>query len=255
MGLLNKKKVKNMTRNFESTLFNGPKIDTSKPPTNGKKRIVIAWNEHPAESAIAGIHARRVANILSKKYGDLYEVILHKIPFAQTNIGIVRSEKDVKSKRTALSEQKESQAVATELAKHYLADKCYNFHTTSFKVLRVKPNKDPESYGTYVFRGGIFDSIAHSLGIELQFYPGFNKSGVVIELPANYERQPKRVIEKYKKIKKHILPPFMSIFSTISPLVDASLKKEYQDETTKLKLPFSHPTISRKIAEEIHHQM
>lgn len=240
---------------FESTLFKGPKIDTSKHPANGKKRIVIAWNEHPAESAIAGLHARRVANILSKKYGDLYEVILHKIPFAQTNMGIVRSEKDIKSKRTELSKQKESQAVAIELAKHYLADRCYNFHTTQFKVLKVKPDKNPETYGTFVFRGGVFDSIAHSLGIELQFYPASNPSGVVVELPANYERQPRRVIEKYKKIKKRILPPLMHIFSTISPLVDASLKKEYQDETTKLKLPFSHPTISRKIAEEIHRQM
>ncbi|MFH0714063.1 MAG: hypothetical protein V1722_00280 [Candidatus Micrarchaeota archaeon] len=57
-------------------------------------KVVLVWNEHPTE-VVAGFHARKVAEILKNKYG--HDVVIEKIPVAETNYGIIRNGKGNKA--------------------------------------------------------------------------------------------------------------------------------------------------------------
>lgn len=246
---------------FESTLFKGPKVDYTKPPAKGKKRIVIAWNEHPSESPVAGLHARRVANLLVKEHGDKYEVIVHKIPFKETNMGIVRdqelSEDEAKAK---LSKLLESMSVSKQLSKWYGSAFVFNFHASPSGALKSDSSwvRGFSPYGQFVVP--IDKSNEYSLTVE--------KKGKchVVEVPAVYSLQYARrnaripgrqvMLNRVNKlIEAHGPKNFYDKFFSADVLIN-SLKEDYQKKVTKLSKSgqnrFTNPAVSRKIAVAIH---
>ena len=92
-------------------------------------KVVLVWNEHPTE-VVAGFHARKVAKILKEKYG--HEVVMEKIPVAETNYGTITSRKRPKKRVDALEKLRPSLNIARQLsAKHDAIT--FNFHCSPAK--------------------------------------------------------------------------------------------------------------------------
>ncbi|MFH0713426.1 MAG: hypothetical protein V1722_03110 [Candidatus Micrarchaeota archaeon] len=94
-------------------------------------KVVLVWNEHPTE-VVAGFHARKVAAILRKKYG--HEVVMEKIPAAETAYGIVKRlplEKIIDALDSHLIF--DSNEHARRIGRRHGAF-AFNFHSTPFHV-------------------------------------------------------------------------------------------------------------------------
>lgn len=154
-------------------------------------KVVLVWNEHPTE-VVAGFHARKVAQILREKYG--HEVVMEKIPVAETNYGIVSRTKNPRTVQKRLSNLKSSIEIAQEIeAKHNLP--AFNFHCSEASGMGKAIERNPKDFELEELLFLPFSK----LPAELVLFRKPWQNHFVLEMPAYEETTPERIYEKKSK--------------------------------------------------------
>jgi len=207
-------------------------------------RIVLQWNEHPTE-VVAGFHARKVAEILRNKYG--HEVMMEKIPVAETNYGVVKNKSPRAAIVAALWGLKSALGRAEAASKTHSAF-AFNFHSSKASAMA-----DADTRPTKRFRVGIQPYLDFS-DTELMIAHKKGDKHAVVEVPAFYEAMPenvrKRQIEQLTKIGKATGGGIGDQFMQLT-----ELKPDYYLERTPLRhkqqQKYLDPAISEKLAKAI----
>ncbi|MFH0713904.1 MAG: hypothetical protein V1722_04665 [Candidatus Micrarchaeota archaeon] len=214
-------------------------------------KVVLVWNEHPTE-VVAGYHARKVADILRKKYG--HEVMVEKVPFKKTNTGIVAHNSPAKAVN-ALRVLTSSRGVTAQFSKKHAAP-AFNFHTSSQKSFEQSEKRKPENFRVGNSNIEIEPILSFSpFSSEIIFQHGSNPLQHEIEIPAFYERLPKTSYgrRREKLIHSKTLAHLEGIAYT------GALRDVYHLERTPLshskQKKYLSPIISEKIAAAIHERL
>ncbi len=212
-------------------------------------RVVLVWNEHPNE-VVAGFHARKVAEILRRKYR--HEVTLVKLPFSRSEYAVLRGKTPLQHRLVQLAryDSSSSYAIAKDLAKKHGVP-VFNFHSTPAENMAQANKRKPRS-----FRLSRRNFVNKILG-ELLVY-GLGKNGFIVEVPAHFQSLPARLIEltTRRKLRRAIRAVEKRLSRVELKVLVEALRPLYYTMVPPLQQhrqkKFLSPVISRKLAEEIH---
>ena len=205
--------------------------------------VTILWGEHPLE-VNAGIHARRVVEILRKKYG--HEVTVKKIPLRETYYYVIQSLAKGKITPKDAVERLEKISDWIQLIKENLPRKSghflFNFHGTPSEYWSEHADFEKNPSDFRIGRRG-----------EIRFLCGpreWSENGYAVEVPETRKKFPQKVsavnakaVEQIQQIKPdYKLNPLMYMGSEIP----VSLEKQRAQQSR-----FQSPEISEKIAKYI----
>lgn len=221
-------------------------------------RIVIVFNEHPTER-IAYYHARKVADILERRYG--HEVVRKPIPTKDTNLGLLMCEPEEGLARK-LFERKNSDKIALEAAEKH-GGQAFNFHSSACEGMGEAVQRTPEKFRVRHYKRVLKKMRNAELTIEGR------ERGFVVEVPGFYSPLPKKVSEKADKGFRAALKEFATGFlarvlghgksedyialqSHLNYIMNKNYRKNYTPLYRREQEKYLSPKISEKIAKKIH---
>ncbi len=220
-------------------------------------KVILIWNEHPTE-VVAGFHARKVARILREKYG--HEVVLEKVPVAETNYGIVSGIKSKDSARKtldALAKLKPSIARAAQAAQRHRAV-AFNFHASNDTCMGNATHLAPEDFSVELSR--LEDKKRQWYKKEVFIGKQTSDNDYIVEVPAflmPFENA--NLAERRLKQILAVAPQLRRLKHQKRNSVMQDLNIVYHTGSTPLRHPaqqkYLHPAISEKIAQAIHERI
>ncbi|MFH0713051.1 MAG: hypothetical protein V1722_00165 [Candidatus Micrarchaeota archaeon] len=217
-------------------------------------RAVLLWNEHPTE-VVAGVHCRRVAAILRRKYG--HDILTIKLPPQYTIFGLLRNEKMTPEEKALelmnLATGGGSVGIVRDTAKKARCP-VFNFHASQDTAFRHARRKEPPE-----FQIGRRMPQDRQMEKEL-IVTKTSENAFLVEMPAVYAPIPmklkvKELAEIVQKTRALLKGKSKEHYLAIAKLLNPT----YHAEATKLgtirQEKYLHEDISRKLAEEIHKQI
>ncbi|MFH0713127.1 MAG: hypothetical protein V1722_00545 [Candidatus Micrarchaeota archaeon] len=231
-------------------------------------KVVLVWNEHPTE-VVAGFHARKVAQILREKYG--HEVVVEKIPAAETNYGIARK---IPTSRKKASTKVAIQAILQRLGQRdstlKLTQKmalkhnamAFNFHASGALALGEALIRRASAFRIGKLIASDELNSRTTSPYEIEFHQKPNKPyAISIEMPGMLfwlrGSVGKRNKQQIKKAQKELLDLQYNMHNPFG--AGASLHADYQRNvmrlTSRAQRKYISPIISEKIAAAIHERI
>ncbi len=226
-------------------------------------RVLLVWNEHPAE-VVAGFHARKVAKLLREKYG--HEVVLKKTPAKETNYGIVSRLNPidaVEALRRIVGFSSEEKARSRGLEHNAFA---FNFHCSpDFKFKQAQERRADEFQVLTVPHTYADDpdqtALAAASTAELLFLEDADRQAWTIEMPGYYEELRTKAGETQRKKADEVWSAVQKsgLYGFERDRVEHTLIGSYHQFRTPLKhknqKKYVDTVVSEKIAQEIHEKI
>ncbi len=225
-------------------------------------KVVLVWNEHPTE-VVAGFHARKVAEILRRKYK--HRVIIEKVSPRETNYGILKTvEQPPRQIARALAELKTSAEIAKKFEAKHKAP-AFNFHASGPHQMGNAREKSPNE-----FQLGEVDPENHyftGFPFELALAP-YGRSyvlempGALDDLNSKKKALAKKAIRKVRRSSKpstlFVTGPFgyrLGVYERVLMHTRNSYHLQRMPLAAPEQQKYLHPAISEKIAAAIHERI